>query len=167
MGCDLMCLMAINDWFVCNPPPVCLLTMTEWLVPLFSVVCSSASLALLIWVHGYVVSLVTRTFPSEWSRKPSSGCLAASARKKKGAADKLQAQHWSHHFQLNSPHYSSSQHLSTSLHPYLTAKTSCLTEGIHNSSYRLLIYTTTNSPIPTCKYGESIQSLWCQNSTVM
>lgn len=75
--------------------------------------------------------------------------LGSISKQKRGVADKLQAQHWSHHFKLDSPHYSSSQHLSSPrfipllTSGYLTAKTNCLTVGIHNSSYTLLIYTNT------------------------
>lgn len=42
---------------------------------------------------------------------------------------------------------------------YLTAKTNCLTEGIHNSSYTLWIY---KSPVLPCKYGKSMLTVWCQ-----
>lgn len=117
----------------------------QTLSAMFSVVCNHVPLSLLTRGHGYVVSLVSRL-------------LGSTRKQKRGVPDKLQAQHRSHHFQLNSPHYSSSQHLSSPLIPpltsgYLTAKTNCLTEEIHNSSYTLWIYT---SRVPPCKYGKSM-----------
>lgn len=131
-------------------PPVWLLANIQ-VSPLFSVVCNHVPLSLLTRGHGYVVSPVSRL-------------LGSTRKQKRGVPDKLQAQHRSHHFQLNSPHYSSSQHLSSSLIPlltsgYLTAKTNCLTEGIHNSSYTLWIY---KSPVLPCKYGKSMLTVWCQ-----
>jgi len=52
----------------------------------------------------------------EWSWKMFPGCLAASASKREVVQTLYRPQHWSHHFQLNSPHYSSSHRPSSSLH---------------------------------------------------
>ena len=123
MGCDIMCLVVINYFFanltqnLCNPPPVCFLAKTEWQFPLFSLVCSYGPLSLIIRGHGYVVSLVTQSSSLRAVMETISRLLGSMSQQKRGVADKLQARHWSHHFQLNSPHYSSSQHLSSSLHP--------------------------------------------------
>lgn len=133
---------------VCNPPPVWSLAKTERLFPPFSVVCSHGPPSLLIlgsWLccQSRYLEFFLRVVMETISR-----LLGSMSKQKRGVADKLQARHWSHHFQLNSPHYSSSQHLSSSRHPSVdqplpSSQDKLFNWGIHNSSYTVLIYTST------------------------
>lgn len=113
-----------------------------------STVCSCAPPSLLIWGHGYAVSLVTQSFPSEWSWKLFPGCLAASASKREVLLTNYRPgigviTSNSAHLIIPLPSISLPAFIPPLTSGYLTAKTNCLTEGIHNSSYTLLIYTST------------------------
>lgn len=111
-----------------------------------TVVCSYVPLSLFIFGgHGYVVSLVTRSFSSQWSWKLFPGCLAASASKRKVLLTNYRPSVGvitsnSSHLIIPLPSISLPPFIPPSTSGYLTAKTNCLTEAIHNSSYTLLIY---------------------------
>lgn len=151
---------------VYNPPPVWLLA--EWLFPQFPVICSYVPLSLLIWGHGYVVSVVAQAFPSVWSWKLFPGCLAASASKSEVLLTNYRPgigviTSNSTHLIIPLPSISLPPLIPPLTSGYLTAKTNCLTVGIHNSSYTLLIYTSTLLFL----HAKSMQTLCCQCYTDM